>query len=251
DSSATPSSLSAIRSFTVDTTAPTMSSATVGSDGTTVTVTWSESLDQTQAVPGSSCSIAPNGGAGIAGTATAVTYPAANQTRFTLASAVHHLDSLALTYTKPGSNPMVRDTALATGNPAATATLANASITNSTSNAAPSIPALVSPADTARLNTATPTLTATFADPDSQDTGKVTFEVCTTSNCSSTLGTFDSTNTSLAVNANGSAAVPAGFNLAHATYYWRAKTVDSSATPSSLSAIQSFTADTTAPAMSS
>src|SRR5204862_4904831 len=88
-----------------------------------------ENLDQTQAVPGSAFSIAPNGGAGIAGTATAVSYPAANQTRFTLASTVHHLDSLALTYTKPGSDPMVRDAALATGNAGATATPANASTT--------------------------------------------------------------------------------------------------------------------------
>src|SRR2546430_11950308 len=53
------------------------------------------------------------------------------------------------------------------------------------------------------------TLTAKFLDPDSQYTGKVTFEVCTTNNCSSSLGTFDSTSTTLAVNANGSAAVPA------------------------------------------
>src|SRR5207249_1051994 len=102
------------------------------------------------------------------------------------------------------------------------------------------------------LNTATPTLTATFADPDTQDTGKVTFEVCTTSNCSSSLGTFDSSSTSLAVNANGSAAVPAGYNLASgSTYYWRAKNVDSSAASSSWSATQSFLVDTTTPTMSS
>ena len=96
---------------------------------------------------------------------------------------------------------MVRDTALATGNAAATATLGNASITNNTTNVSPSTPTLVSPADAARLNSATPTLTATFLDSDSQDTGKVTFEVCSTSNCSSSLGTFDSSSTSLAVNA--------------------------------------------------
>src|SRR6185437_8683569 len=247
DSSATPSSSSAIRSFTVDTTAPAMSSATVGSDGTTVTITWSENLDQTQAVPGSAFSMTPNGGVGIAGTATAVSYPAANQTRFTLTSAVHHLDTLALDYTKPGSNPMVRDT---TGNAAPTAS--GASVTNNTTNLAPSAPTLIGPADTARLSTATPTLTATFLDADSQDTGKVTFEVCTTSNCSSSLGTFDSTNTSLAVNANGSAAVPGGFALASGTtYYWRAENVDSSAASSSFSGIRSFTVDTTAPTMSS
>src|SRR5205814_7158764 len=109
-----------------------------------------------------------------------------------------------------------------------TATLANASITNNTTNVSASTPTLVSPADAVRLNTATPTLTATFSDPDSQDTGKVTFEVCSTSNCSSSLGTFDSTSTNLAVNTNGSATVPAGFNLADgSTYYWRAKNVDS------------------------
>src|SRR5205814_3754385 len=83
---------SAIRSFLVDTTAPTISSATVAADGVTVTVTWSENLDQTQAVPGSAFSIAPNGGSSIAGTAGAVSYPAANQTRFPLSSSVHHLD---------------------------------------------------------------------------------------------------------------------------------------------------------------
>jgi len=208
DSSAASSSFSAIQSFLVDIAAPTMSSATVGADGVTVTITWSENLDQTQAVTGNAFSITPNGGSGVAGTATAVSYPAANQTRFTLFSALHHLDTLALTYTKPGSDPMVRDTALAAGNPAATATLLSGSITNNTANVSPSTPALVSPADGARLNTTTPALTATFSDPDSQDTGKITFEVCTTSNCSSSLGTFDSTSTNLTVNANGSCCRP-------------------------------------------
>src|SRR5207249_6181413 len=108
DSSAAASANTATRSFTVDTTAPTMSSSTVASDGVTVTVTWSENLDQTQTASlGSAFTVTPNGGSAIAGTGS-VSYPAANQTRFTLFSAVHHLDSLALTYTKPGSDPMVR-----------------------------------------------------------------------------------------------------------------------------------------------
>src|SRR5207237_1001090 len=83
-----------------DTDPAAMSAATVAADGITVTITWSENLDQTQAVPGSSFSIAPNGGAGIVGTAAAVSYPAADQTRFALSSDVDHLDALALTYTK-------------------------------------------------------------------------------------------------------------------------------------------------------
>src|SRR5204862_8114995 len=78
------SSLGGQKNITIDTTAPTISSATVAADGVTVTVTWSENLDQTQAVPGSAFSIAPNSGSSIAGTAAAVSYPAANQTRFTL-----------------------------------------------------------------------------------------------------------------------------------------------------------------------
>src|SRR2546423_15097361 len=65
DAAAAGSSFTATRSFLVDTAAPTMSSAVVAADGVTVTVTWSENLDQTQAVPGSAFSIAPNGGSGV------------------------------------------------------------------------------------------------------------------------------------------------------------------------------------------
>src|SRR5205814_3132382 len=136
DTAAASSSFSTIQSFLVDTTAPTMSSATVAADGVTVTVTWSENIDQTMAVSGSAFSVAPNGGAGIAGTAGAVSYLTANQTRFALASTVHHLDSLTLDYTKPSSNPMIRDLAFPTGNAAATAS--GLAVTNNTTNVGPS-----------------------------------------------------------------------------------------------------------------
>jgi len=49
--------------------------AVVAANGTTVTITWSENLDQTQAVSGNAYAIAPNGGIGIAGTAAAISYP--------------------------------------------------------------------------------------------------------------------------------------------------------------------------------
>src|SRR5437588_12839659 len=69
----------------------------------------------------------------------------------------------------------------------------------------------------------------------------VTFEVCCTTSCTRSPCTSLFRSTSLAVNANGSAAVPAGYNLASGTtYYWRAKNVDSSAASSSFSAIRSF-----------
>ncbi|HZT45897.1 MAG TPA: SwmB domain-containing protein, partial [Gaiellaceae bacterium] len=251
DSSSTSSAYSATRSFVVDTTPPTMTSATVAADGTTVTVTWSENLDQTQTAGlAAAFSMTPNGGAAIAGTG-AVSYPAANKTQFSLSSAVHYRDSLALTYTAPGANPKVRDAATPTGNAAVTGSLANASITNSTSSLAPSTPALVAPADTVRLNTATPTLSATFADPDANDTGKVTFQVCAAASCASPLATFDSTSTSLANGANGSAAIPGGTITADGTYYWRAKNVDSASLSSSYSATRSFVVDTTPPTISS
>ena len=60
------------------------------------------------------------------------------------------------------------------------------------------------------------------------------------------LGTFDSTSTSLNVGQTGSAAVPGPFNLQTATqYWWRAKNVDSSTASSSFSSTRSFTVDTT------
>ena len=189
-----------------------MSSATVGTDGTTVTITWSENLDQTQAVPGSAFSMTPTAASESPAprprSATRQrTRPASrSQRRPPPRHARAHLH-------QAGQQPDGSRHGARHRQPGRHRHVANGSITNNTTNAAPSTPALVSPADTARLNTATPTLTATFLDPDTQDTGKVTFEVCTTSNCSSSLGTFDSSSTSLAVNANGSAAVPAGFNL--------------------------------------
>ena len=249
DSTANASSYSATRSFLVDTTAPTMSSAVVASDGLTVTITWSENLDQAQAsLPGSAFSLAPNGGAAINGTSANVTYPAANKTQLTLASAVHHLDSLGLTYTKPGSGDMIRDLATATGNAAVTASIANASITNNTANVAPSTSVLVTPADGQYASTVTPTLTATFADPDTQDTGKITFQLCSDNTCSTVLQTLDSTSTTLAVGANGSATYSGGTALVDGnTYYWRAKNVDSSSSTSSYSATRSLIIDTSGP----
>src|SRR5581483_5705485 len=115
DSANQTSGYGATRSLVVDTTGPAISSAAVAANGTTVTVTWNEALDQTQAVAGTAFSVN-----GVAGTGN-VTYTAANKASFDLASAVHHRDVLTLAYTKPGSNPMVRDIATPVGNPAATA----------------------------------------------------------------------------------------------------------------------------------
>ena len=237
----------ATRTFNFDTSAPTITGANVASDGITVTATWSENLDQAQAVAGSAFSVTPNGGSAVAGTGSAVTYPAANQTRFTLPAAVHHADVLTLDYTQPGGNPMVRDTVTPTGNPAVTA--GGLAVTNNTADIAPTTPALGAPADGVFINSTTPTLSATFSDPDPSDTGKATFEVCSASNCATSLGTFQST--TVANGASGSAQVPGAFNLQPATtYYWRAQNIDGLNATSSFSSTRSFSIDTTAPSLS-
>src|SRR5207248_636001 len=98
--------------------------------------------------------------------------PAADKTRFTLASTVHHLDVLTIDYARPGSGPVVRDSVTPTGNAAANAS--GIGVTNNTGDLAPTTPTLVSPSDTQRVNTATTTLTATFSDPDPNDSGHLT-----------------------------------------------------------------------------
>ena len=106
-------------------------------------------------MPGSAFTVAPNGGAPIAGTATAVTYPAANQTRFTLSAPVHH-STCSRSATRPAVGNRIRDLAVPIGNVAADGTLANASITNNTADAAPTTPALVPPLDGQFVNSVTP-----------------------------------------------------------------------------------------------
>ncbi len=250
DANSNASAYSSIRSFVVNTTAVTMTSATVGTDGTTVTVTWSGALDTSQTtIAGSAFSVTPNGGSAITGTASTVTYPSSTETRFTLSAPVHHLDSLTLDYTKPGSGASIRDLATPSANIATDGTLPNPAITNNTSNLAPSTPALVTPAGAQYVSTLTPTLTANFSDVDTQDLGKVTFQVCSASDCSTVLQAVDSTSTSLAVDSSGSATYSGGTALVDGnTYYWRAKNVDSSSAASSYSAIRSFTVDTSGPA---
>ena len=128
------------------------------------------------------------------------------------------------------------------------ATFGALAATNLTPNAAPNAGRRWSPADGVFINSPTPTLSASFDDDDTLDFGKVVFEVCADSSCSTSLGTFDSTSTSLNVGQTGSAAVPGPFNLQAATqYWWRAKNVDSSAASSSFSGTRSFMVDTTPP----
>ncbi|HTZ05527.1 MAG TPA: SwmB domain-containing protein, partial [Gaiellaceae bacterium] len=231
-------SLSANKTISIDTTVPTASSRSV--NGAALDITYSEALDPSFPAAPSDFTVKVNGSTVAVD---AVAFTSGNTVvELTLHTPAQYLDVVTVAY----SGTALRDPA---GNQAAT--YSAQAVTNLTPDAPPATPALVSPADGVFTSVTTPTLSATFSDPDTLDTGKVTFEVCSTSNCSASLGTFDSTSTALAVGQAGSAAVPGGFGLTTGTqYWWRAKNVDASTNASAYSATRTFTVDTTAPAVS-
>ncbi len=110
---------------------------------------------------------------------------------------------------------------------------------------APAKPALVSPANAARVN-APPQLNATFVDSDPTDSGTVTFRLCSDAACSTVLASYTT-----ATPVGSGAAVswtPTG-PLADGTYYWQASAQDVALNQGAWSAVQSFVVDTTAPAV--
>jgi len=113
---------------------------------------------------------------------------------------------------------------MATDNNAATS--AWSATRSFTITSAPNTPILVSPADGATTANTTPSLVATFSDPDALDTGQVNFQVCVNATCT---GGGDpqrsgSSPAGLTNPANGTWTVSAA--LANATYYWRAQNID-------------------------
>ncbi len=226
--------------WTIDTTAPSFASATAADD--TLTVTLDETLDAGQVPAGSAFTVTRNGSP--LGDPT-VAVSGANVT-LTLPSALNHGDVVTVAYTKPGSGATLRDAA---GNEVAT--FAARPVTNNTFGQPPAAPALASPADAAKLNTATPTLSARFDDPDTNDTGTLVFRVCADAACGSPLGATFSSVSGVANGTNGSAAVPAGRITADGTYYWQAQAKDDVNQASPWSAIRSFSVDTGAPSLQS
>ncbi len=228
-------SLSANKTFVIDTVAPTVTSLTA--NGATLDVTYGEPLDSGSAPATSDFAVEVNGSMVPVD---AVAFAGGNTiVRLTLHTPVQYLDAVTVAY----SGTALQDPATNQ-----VATYGAQPVTNLTPDAAPATPALGTPAEGAFIDSTTPTLAAAFTDPDTLDSGKVAFEVCATSDCSALLGSFDSTNTTLTVSQSGSASVPAGFNLqTGTTYYWRAKNVDAQGASSGFSATRAFTVDTTAP----
>ncbi|MER6298968.1 DNRLRE domain-containing protein [Kitasatospora sp. NPDC001539] len=109
-----------------------------------------------------------------------------------------------------------------------------------TYNTPPAVSTLVSPADTVRLNDATPTLSAKATDPDGGNIA-LDFEVWT----STGTAALQSGRTGLAASGSTFTWTP-GTALAQGTYKWRSRSWDGTAN-SAWSAFRTFTVDTTAP----
>src|SRR5207245_5245200 len=77
-------------------------------------------------------------------------------------------------------------------------------------------PALASPADGLRTNNTTPTLSASFGDPETLDTGTTTFQYCSDSSCNSPIAT-----SSAIASSDAAIATWAPGTLYDGTYYWR------------------------------
>jgi len=106
----------------------------------------------------------------------------------------------------------------------------------------PTAPALVSPNDGVTTNNLT--LTATFSDPSSSDTGKLRFRLCSDALCAAVVTTSPLTST-LSSGATGSWTIsPAP---AEGSYYWDAQSTDTAGNASSWSTTRAVTFDLTAP----
>lgn len=114
-------------------------------------------------------------------------------------------------------------------------------IAHPTANGFPNTVALGSVAP--RVN-ATPTLSGTFSDPDSGDTGTLAFQLCSDSACASVLQTGTASGV-----ANGASATWAPTTLADGTYFFRAQAQDSAGNQSDWSAASTFTIDRVAPSV--
>jgi hypothetical protein len=107
---------------------------------------------------------------------------------------------------------------------------------------APDTPVLLSPSD-ADFVGATPTLKARFTDPNTSDTGTLSFRICLDSACN-TIVSQGSSAAGLAVGASGSWTVPVALSDG-STYYWQALATDSTTLQSGWSSPQTVKVATT------
>jgi hypothetical protein len=106
----------------------------------------------------------------------------------------------------------------------------------------PGLPAFVSPANADRVNVTQ--LAATFVDSDPNDTGTVTFQLCSDAACSTVL-----TSSTSATVGGGTGVSWAPGGLADGTYYWRLSGLDVAGNQGAWTATHRFVLDTNPPAV--
>ena len=109
--------------------------------------------------------------------------------------------------------------------------------------APPSAPTLLDPGDKT-WQSSLPRLTAVFRDPNSGDTGTITFGICSDPACANVLAG----GSSFPVKNLATGGWTVGTTLADGTYYWRAYAQDAAGNRSAWTPTRSFTLDTVAPA---
>ena len=107
-------------------------------------------------------------------------------------------------------------------------------------NTSPTAPTYVSPADGSSTTVTTPTLQASFNDPNTGDTGRINFRLDDDVACATPLQTGTSTVTNLAIGATGSWTVGTALTPG-TTYYWCVQGQDALAATSSWTVSRSFT----------
>lgn len=119
------------------------------------------------------------------------------------------------------------------------------SSTGGIENTAPSVPTLVSPSASANSNDNTPTLEATFSDPDSGDTGTLSFEIDTTTSFNSSDKQTCSSSSGITNGSNGSCTISTA--LDDGTWYWRSQAEDQGGLTSGWTSARTLTIDTIVP----
>ena len=144
-----------------DTTAPTVSSATVS--GTTLVLTYDEALDTGSTPTASAYRVNVSGGSGAAPSSVSISGSAVT---LILGTPVTHGQTVTVSYTKPGTNP-VQDSV---GHHAAA--LTDRAVTNDTPDTAPTV-STYSPADDAGDVAANAQLVLTFSEPVRKGSGDI------------------------------------------------------------------------------
>jgi uncharacterized repeat protein (TIGR02059 family) len=250
------------QAFVYDSAAPNISLRTINSAGTAINLFYNENLATSTNPDPAAFAVTVNGSNDpVSSTSISGTMVTLN-----LQTPVHRLDTLTVAYTSESAGSTaqkVQDQASNLAADYAATAVSTTGITNVIPNTASSlsVPGANVVGGTQYVNTRTPTVSGTFSDPDPNDTGTVTFQLCnaavgtpSASTCSgtTTLGSSFASSSGIANEAAGTAAVPGGTITSDGTFNFEAQNKDSAnASSTNWSATNPFVVDTVAPTYAS